>query len=392
MNIKKLLLFSLSVLVVLYGCTEDQSLATKDERCKFTISIVDSIVIEHARPLKFLDYSPQKKTFLFADLSGRITIMECDMAGKILNKFSVGGNDQDDIGVQLAAAAYIQTLGIGLVTERGIYIFSAEGEIQQQYEYKSIIKFPETIYRDIFSFQKDSSLQLLYSCDPFYDMQKETIIPGTPESNRKYYDRFRALTWYNTQNNEKELVIRFEENSIFKQEPNKRYFDLLPCFYANAEKLFVLFNPDPKVFIYDMSGGLEKVGQVDLTTDYFKYFSADETKQDMYKSLALNSRFRNVVVNDQQILVFYSTGIPEDSYPRSGVNLTELNGLSASYQKLYCSIYQNGVKVGKDVELPREIASVVHHIDENKFLAIPHAGRVEKAGHELFYICSLTDI
>lgn len=181
----------------------------------------------------------------------------------------------------------------------------------------------------------------------------------------------------------------FEEESIFLKQPEVQYPDIYHNYLLEGEYLYALINPDPNVYVYKVADSFRLEYNIELYPENYKRLS-DRENQDVNRAIAVNSSFNGILKDGLYLIATYTTGIPEDQYPKSGLGISGINEVSSTYDRLYLSIYdQRGKKIMKDVKAPFEVASIKKRMDEGTFIAVPHSGRVEKRDKVIFYVVQL---
>ncbi|MEM9886239.1 MAG: hypothetical protein AAF849_10125 [Bacteroidota bacterium] len=164
----------------------------------YQLTIVDSIMIDYAGMLKYVDYLPDEKTHLLVDISERVVI-EADAKGKIIHQFNCGGKEENKIGTSLSAIGYVDSATVGIVSEKGIFLFKRDGQLERFI--KSPVKFLNPVYQYLFAYKDSEHDYLIYDCDPFYDFTEKLFMPG----QEGYYEAYKALTLFDMKGERKSL-------------------------------------------------------------------------------------------------------------------------------------------------------------------------------------------
>ncbi|MEL6944221.1 MAG: hypothetical protein AAFO82_16290, partial [Bacteroidota bacterium] len=137
----RILVYIAPMIIIFSNCSEKAIETSIDNQ---QLIITDSIEIDYAAKLKYVDFLVEEQVHLLADIDNT-TVLEVDSVGNIRNQFQCGGREEEQIGSLISAIGYIDNNTIGIVSERGIFFFQRNGNLKKVI--KAPVKFPSPVYQ-----------------------------------------------------------------------------------------------------------------------------------------------------------------------------------------------------------------------------------------------------
>lgn len=373
-----------TILFLLFGafflfpnCTDEKNW---EEKTLKKISIVDSLMVPVVSPsLVFGGYLIEEDVFLFGDSSPEIQIMEVNRNGEIIQSFYCGGEGEGDIGFKLSGLGYLDEKNIGIISERGFYQFKRNGEL------KSFVADPERMTRfretKLYSVNQGRTRLIIGSHHSFSNSELSVDIYSD-----EFYEKFNHFTLYEFPSEKISLRAGFDDYSFFQRRNEVFIGNIHYLHDEHKGEIFLINNPDPAIYIYDVKNDFSYEGKVSLEPDFFKF---QKSSAEFLKALYSSSSYTGIVVEDQKIIITYRTGVSEETLPSSTLSAEEGVDLYNKYNKTYIMLYENGQKVSRDILCPDRIYRILASIGRDEYLFEPNAAKVELPDKEIFYICKL---
>lgn len=372
------------ILLLTSACIKNTSQTeSPNDLYNVNVHVSDSILIRHNRLLNFHQYNPTRKLLLFSDPETHSAVIT-NQSGKIVKSFSFGGKEKNKTGIKIGAIGWIDLHNIGIISERGLFFFSEDGKLLERIEKPS--KHINVLDQQLFTYTQNDRSCLIYRGDPFYDPETEGFVLGF--ENEKYYNHFRLLTQLDLDDYTSKHIVGIEEESLFRRNPERTFQTMSAILAKQDNDLFVIFNPDPTLRIYDLAKQAKLKQTIPLELDHF---AGEVDTKDFTKKLVTSSTIVGLLPNDDFFHSIYFSGVPDEFFPSMGLNMQEINELTSEHNQLYLSTHKKGEgKITNDIALPKNIANIVAKLDNETFIAAPHRGRVESPNYEKFYLIKIS--
>ncbi len=368
------------VLILMTSCLKDLSETGKEGIFQFLLT--DSVVINHVGQLTYADFNQNDKSLLF--FSEKSEIIRTDLKGEILNQFLPLNLDEGKMGKTMYSLGFFDDSTVVATSERGYFFFSLDGKLLRSLD--DISKYALPILPDIFRYSNGGKEVLISLLKGFYNPYEETITPGSVE----YFERFQLLTVKDLSDETHSLAVGFEKEGLFRTKP-RAYLDIFPsiAYRKDMGDIFVVFNPDPFMYIYDVGNDFSLENKIDISPEHFNNPEKppkEIMQGDLTRTLLMNGRFASIDVWGNRQLVVYSSGVSEEDYDGTiGGDFQRMSEFDARFNKRYAILFENGKKLGRDVLLPKKMATAATFLSDNELLLIPNANLIEKRDRAVFY-------
>lgn len=365
-----------------------------DDLPTYGFVLKDSIVVRQVGALLFADYNSRRETCLFWDYSNA-KIVETSIKGEILGQFSLNDEGIAYGGKGITNLGYYRDSLLILINRGGYFFLDRKGKILDRIKDEVIfsgngMNLKLGVVNNIDNEILISTFKLSY--DP---SQLKPTADASSVRNRELHENYKALTFLDLKSKKSDLKIPYEQGSIHKEykyyyEQNSIYFD----YNIYDSKLYVIHNPEEKIWIYDSNGDSLK-NIISLGLDYFKQpilspFDRDPD-YDSRKILSVNSEFKSIHSFGDTVLISYNAGIPENKYKKVD-NSAELVPLWAKYGKYYTHLLINGKKVALDTETPYEVTGIAYAHSLNHIIMNTWETRIERPDYSVFFIYKLVKL
>jgi hypothetical protein len=374
---------------MLNACNNLNKEAVRQEK-QYSIKIVDSILIDYIGNLTFLSFSEKKSSYLFLDeKSGKIIITNTN--GEIKHSFFANGDGDKDFGSILMTASWYKDTCVVIGSEKGYYFYSLNGYL--------LSKIPDKIVAGYTSSPKNFPIktnngEYFLSLRPLASDENELSF----KNRKKTIEEYAPITMFNVKTKEKIAKFGYEANSIFKKyDYLYENVDIFFDFNYQENCLYVLHNPEQKVYIYDANNKFSLVSEIDLKCQHFempikiKFNQSKKKDTDIIEFILRNSSFRNILSRDSVILITYTQGISEDNYKDFQQGKIQRGELS-NYRKKYLQVFENRKKIGDDINIPSKLSNIAFFRNKSYILFYPNYSQVEKENQNIFYIAQLEEL
>ena len=330
----------------------------------------DSLRIKLADKLTFIE--SYENLLLFH--ASRYGIVLTDFSGKKIHDFNPVGGAENEVGYKIKQTCFTKEGNIAIASERGIFIYSQNGQFMN----KMAKKFPyNSRERTMHSFVDNNQNHFLTNV---------LIEPENFSMNmslEEYYETMHLKMLHNYEDQTSQHILQLPPGSIFKK-LDQFYMGLYAYTTTSAENklLGVVFNPERKLYLYDLNSKLENKGVIKLSPPGYKMpfiqpienGRADTDLLD--KSIKCNSRFLRVISEGNFMYVLYRPGL---SVEQSDVSFEEAND---SYKKYILKVDIINKKHVGSYELPYEI----FHLQGSFNNQLVFSSKTEGYDYETFYL------
>ncbi len=361
---------------------------TYSDSYKFKVIDTLDIAVINRRGIRLIDYNKENNNLLCSNAAGMDTIYEANKKGNIINKFSAAGEHDKAIGSHIYGIGYFNDTSIVVTGTRGVFLYRPDGTLVRTISDLTPLGYGGLSLR-VREFNNDKGSFILSNFKPSIKVEEIRNLRGT----MKLYETVKYLTSYNLKNNTYEVKIGFEEQSIFRKGDNE-YLSTDQLFDYDNDKGYVysLINPESKIYTYDVNNEFQLTKSIDLMPEYFKilhFLKLGEKPKNSFRSVYVNSGFGSLNIWENNCIITYGTGIPDDKFVE-GLSNVELQELWKSYQKYYAIYLKEDIKQCNDIALPKGTGSIAlfKSMDEIYLTTIP-TEETETKGITRYYVCKL---
>jgi hypothetical protein len=384
--------FAFLCLVFLSSCSYTNN--DEEKKIKYSdfygLKVIDTldIAVISRYGIRLIDYNKENNNLLFSNAFNMDTIYEANEKGNIVNKFSAAGEHDKAIGSDIYGIGYFNDTSIVVTGTRGVFFYKPYGALVRTISDLTPLGYGGLSLR-IREINNNKGSFILSNFKPSIKVEEIRNLRGT----MKLYETVKYLTLYNLKNNTYEVKIGFEKHSIFRKEDNE-YFNTDQLFDYDNHKGYVysLINPESKIYAYDVNNNFQLVKSIDLMPEYFKiphFLKLGEKPKNSFRHVYVNSSFGSLNVWENNCIITYSTGIPDDKFAE-GLSNVELQELWKSYQKYYAIYLKDDIKQCKDIPLPKGAGSIALFKSMNEiYLTTIPTEETETKGITRYYVCKL---
>lgn len=341
----RLPVFSL-VLFLLFSCNKQPSEESNGEEKRFSLEIVDSVLVDYLGDMKLIAYDDQNRKYLITDNSGR-NYLEVSEQGEILTENVLKSDG-------LNAVSYVSGLGyldgkVAVLTDMdGYYLFqdtTKVGEIAIPYPHRTVV-----FYNKLGIFSEDNRI---YFQKPWPQNMDLSMNDGA------FYEKLYQLPIIESmgQNDSDTLAaLRLPETSALLD--GQVHGILTPSYTRVDDYLLLSMQFRPEIYVYQKQGGgfeyLETV-PVDIP-DWVPYEPVPKENADRFYSGMFGKQvgvLSDILQVDGYYLAIYSKGIPEEKMPakEDDQNLNVLNSRKAN--PFYAAVFdQDFNQLATDIPFP----------------------------------------
>jgi len=326
---KKRIMFLMSFILFLQSCFQENYENTMHD--KVEINIVDSLIFYPDRDfVNILDFN---ESYLFGINTQKDKVFVYEKTGeikKIIDQKGEGPNEYN----KLAKVGITSHDEILIADSDKILFFDINSDRVSRcvFDKENILPIPPDLHisggdNGMFYFTSSS---MKYS--PRNEVYFDSIHTFTSFSRDCSFDN---LGGYPTKS-------VYQENTIVTAFEPKMHVD------PSGERIYQLFPYGKYIFVYDLSGTLVK--SIPTSPDYFgsTVTNKEHSLESIIYLLQKNSRYRNIVVGKEYIILHYLQALPDEEIVKS---LARYNKEGRFKRKQFFSIYNlNGEKLGVDFE------------------------------------------
>lgn len=375
--------------ILLYSCHQKGTEETKKQAIRYSIKIIDSVLINNIGVLTFLSFNDKKNLYLFLE-EETSKIIITDSKGEIKYKFSARGEGDKEFGSILMSAGWYQDTCIVIGSEKGYYFYTFDGYLLSQ--------IPDKVLQGYTSSQKNFHIKVGEN-EYFLSLRPlaSEINQSFSLNKKNYIEKYAPISIFNLKNRQASKGFGYEANSIFKKfDYLYENIDVLFDFNYQNNKLYLLHNPEQKVYVYDASKKFSLTNEIDLKCQYFDEpikikFSQSEQYKSIIEIILRNSNFSNLLSKDNILLTTYVQGISEDNFRKFQEGRIP-RGELLNYAKKYLQVFENHLKIGDDIIIPQKLSDIAFFKDKNYILFYPNYSQVELEKQNIFYVAKLEEV
>lgn len=367
----------------LFSCSEKQTKIGISPIASFDFYLKDSIIIDYLGDLFITDFSIKRKTYLSFDFAQN-SIIEFSENGKIILHLKFDGDDPNGFGNTIGGLSYFNDSSIVVQGRKGLFFYGHNGRIINKIEGG---KSPIVLLNGQFKIVQtkingvDHLITLSEDISFYYKEQKEYYL------NKKHFSVFNLNTL------EREDVIYFDEKSIYF---NDNYYyprsDALFNYNPTDSMLYVTYNLEKLIYVYS-SKDFQLRKKIETSPINFNKptKSTYGVLADDIKSIAIDSRYNNIFISEDTVILQYLIGMKEEDYSFSSV--AELNKASLDYYQTYVEVFVDGEKIGADVKIPED-AIEISYVRSLDYILMPVNQEKQNIERDylVFYVYGLNGI
>ena len=351
---------------------------TTDPELSLGLTIVDSIAFDYdLPPLEFADNLDDRAYLFYAITQDSLHLITYRYPERQTTKFAVPATGPDKFGGELSSVGFLDTDLILVISTTKMTVYDPVGNtVRTRYlENHSAQRMNKKLVRV-------PGEELILT---MHEIHSQT--DGLSGMDPEFWRAYRMLSAYDHTLESKGLFLNVEEQSPlidpggFKN--SRQLFD------QSAGKLYVNHNPDPTIYVYDLSKDYPLIDRYPIQPEHYNRENPGE--EDIFKALLTSGTFHTLVAHQDTIILGYFTGIPAREYRAELHNPDWTRMMFRKFSKNYAIIMVDGKRVAPDVLLPRKAGSLVSHLPDGNYLLTKNSNVVEPISGDIFYVAKLID-
>lgn len=265
--------FVFLILIIFYSCNPNIKPGKDGEELDsigvFSLEKLDSIKINFLGNPTVHDLDPESKTLLFMEhkeTSAQIFIAEFD--GEIRNSFSKSGDIPDGSRSLMSTLVIVDDQSFLAYGYNGFLTYDFEGNQLSRVNLVDF-KIPSYVPMMMGHGMKKMGNYLLYI--------NQSFLTDKDYSDKTLYDDMYLLTLLNPVTGEKDPLIQFPVNSLFKN--GKHFFRNAwdPVFNLADNKIYVAFGLEPVIYVFDHSPPYSLLYTLPLNLPEYRHFEGNDS-------------------------------------------------------------------------------------------------------------------
>lgn len=257
-------LLTLFILLCFISCNPKND-PTDSPRRAVTLEKLDSIRIYHLGNPIVHDIDPVSERVLFMENNANFRgeeIFVADFDGNILTSFIKDGDTRDTYGYLMAPLVMDGEGSFMAYAFDGFMRYNFDGNLISQ------LKIIDIEVPNSRRMMMGGGLQKLEDKFLYMNMVSRDINHGAKD----FFDSYHTMSLLDPNTGRKEAIIPLPKTSIFRQ--GKFFFSdaWQPAFYAENDKLFIVFGLEPVIYVYENQHPFTLLSSIPMELPVYRYF------------------------------------------------------------------------------------------------------------------------